>query len=125
MSRRATVNPDWLDRLLVRWGLRSLDDDGGGWPSVCPMLRDGIPTGRAGSADPFNFGSEDFEALERAIQALPEPQRLAITRAYKPWTAPSIDALMPALTDTWLKRLKAAALTLAAAMARPDERMVA
>lgn len=117
MARRATVKPEWLDRLLVGWGLRSLNEGGNGWYSVNPMLKESIPTAR-GPADPFDFGTKDFDDLDAAIQALPPHQLAAITRAYKPWTAPGIDALQPAPTSTWCERLKAAALTLAAAMDR-------
>ena len=116
MPRRAIVKPDWLDRLLIGWGLRSLNDCNG-WYSVNPMLKDAIPTAR-GPADPFDFGAKDFDDLDAAIQALPTHQLAAITRAYKPWAAPGIDRMMPALTSTWCERLKAAALTLAAAMDR-------
>ena len=117
MPRRAIVKPDWLDRLLIGWGLRSLNDGCNGWYSVCPMLKEAIPTAK-GPSDPFDFGAKDFDDLDAAIQALPAHQLAAITRAYKPWAAPGIDRMMPALTSTWCERLKAAALTLAAAMDR-------
>lgn len=117
MARRATVKPEWLDRLLVGWGLKSLNEGCNGWYSVNPMLKEAIPIAK-GPGDVFDFGSEDYRALDAAIQALPAHQLAAITRAYKPWTAHSIDALQPALTSTWCERLKAAALTLAAAMDR-------
>lgn len=119
MSRRATVKPDWLDRLLVGWGLKSLNTENG-WYKVNPMLKEAIPIAR-GPSDPFDFGGEDYRALDAAIQALPPHQLAAITRAYKPWTAASIDAHSPALTSTWCERLKAAALTLAAAINRRGE----
>lgn len=121
MSKRATVSPSWLDRMLVSWGLRSLHQHGGGWYSVNPMLKDGIPTGRA-PAEPFELGTLDFEALGRAIDALPDLQRAAITRAYRPWTAASIDAISPAPTSTWCDRLKAASFTLHEAMRRDDSK---
>lgn len=117
MSKRATVNPSWLDRMLVGWGLRSLHTHGSGWPKVSPMLRDGIPTGRPPS-EPFEMGGEDYRALDAAIEALPMVQRVAITRAYKPWTAPGIDALGFVPTSTWCDRLHTAALTLKTAMQR-------
>ena len=111
------VKPDWLDRLLIGWGLRSLNEGSNGWYSVNPMLKDAIPTAR-GSADLCDFGAQDYDDLDAAIQALPTHQLAAITRAYKPWAAPGIDRMMPALTSTWCERLKAAAVTLAAAMDR-------
>lgn len=111
------VKPDWLDRLLIGWGLRSLNEGSNGWYSVNPMLKDAIPTAR-GPADPFDFGMKDYDDLDAAIRELPTHQLAAITRAYKPWAAPGIDRMMPALTSTWCERLKAAAVTLAAAMDR-------
>ena len=111
------VKPDWLDRLLIGWGLRSLNEGSNGWYSVNPMLKDAIPTAR-GSADLCDFGAQDYYDLDAAIRELPTHQLAAITRAYKPWAAPGIDRMMPALTSTWCERLKAAALTLAAAMDR-------
>ena len=111
------VKPDWLDRLLIGWGLRSLNEGSNGWYSVNPMLKDAIPTAR-GSADLCDFGTQDYDDLDAAIRELPTHQLAAITRAYKPWAAPGIDRMMPALTSTWCERLKAAAVTLAAAMDR-------
>ena len=111
------VKPDWLDRLRIGWGLRSLNEGCNGWYSVNPMLKDAIPTAR-GSADLCDFGTQDYEDLDAAIRELPTHQLAAITRAYKPWAAPGIDKMMPALTSTWCERLKAAAVTLAAAMDR-------
>jgi hypothetical protein len=117
MSKRATVQPPWLDRLLIGWGLKSLHQHGKGWYSINPSLKDGIATGRP-PAEPFELGGEDYAALDAAICALPDVQRAAIIRAYKPWTAPSIDALGFVPTSTWCMRLKAAAQTLAIAMQR-------
>lgn len=111
------VKPDWLDRLLIGWGLRSLNEGCNGWYSVNPMLKEAIPTAR-GSADLCDFGTQDYDDLDAAIRELPTHQLAAITRAYKPWAAPGIDRMMPALTSTWCERLKAAAVTLAAAMDR-------
>ena len=111
------MQPPWLDRLLIGWGLRSLHTSGSGWYSVNPMLKDGIATGRA-PGELFELGGEDYAALERAIMDLPEPQKVAITRAYTPWTAASIDALCGVSTSTWCRRLEAAAVTLALAMQR-------
>ena len=117
MSKRATVQPPWLDRLLIGWGLRSLHQHGKGWYSVNPSLKSGIPSGRAPS-EPFELGSEDYKALDAAINALPDVQRAAITRAYKPWTAASIDIVGGVDVSTWCRRLQAAAQTLAIAMQR-------
>ena len=117
MSRRAIVSPAWMDRLLVGWGLKSLHQHGAGWYSLCPMLRDGIPTGRP-PGELYELGGEDYAALDAAINALPLIQRAAVSRAYKPWTAASIDQVEPASRQTWCERLKSAAVTLELAMRR-------
>lgn len=117
MSRRAIVHPPWLDRMLIGWGLKSLHLHGNGWYSINPMLKDGIPTGRP-PGELFELGSEDYRALDEAINALPAVQRDAITRAYKPWTAAALDAVYLCGTSTWCERLKAAALTLQTVMRR-------
>lgn len=108
MSKRATVSPPWLDHMLIRWGTRSLHESGSGWYSINPMLKDGIATGRA-PAEPFEMGTEDCRALDAAIDNLNPLQRAAVTRAYKPWSAASIDAKCPAAASTWCERLKSAA----------------
>jgi hypothetical protein len=117
MSKRATVQPPWLDRLLIGWGLRSLHQHGKGWYSISPSLKSGIPSGKP-PGELFELGGEDYAELDAAIRALPDVQKLAITRAYKPWTAADIDARAFAPTSTWCDRLKAAALQLAVAMQR-------
>lgn len=117
MSRRAIVNPSWLDRLLVGWGLRSLHLHGTGWYGLCPMLRDGIPTSRP-PGELYELGGEDYAALDHAINALPLVQRAAVSRAYKPWMAASIEQVELASKQTWCERLKSAALTLELAMRR-------
>ena len=117
MARRPTVSPPWLDRLLIGWGLKSLHEHGTGWYRINPSLKDGIASGHA-PPEPFELGGEDYRALDEAIHALPLAQRAAVTRAYKPWAAASIDALEPANRQTWCERLKAAALTLESKMRR-------
>lgn len=117
MSRRATVKPDWLDRMLISWGLKSLHTQGSGWYSVNPMLKDGIPSGKAPSG-PYEYGAEDFRELEACIDLLTPAQKLAVTRAYKPWSAAAIDDLHPASVSTWCERLKAAARVIEAKMRR-------
>jgi len=88
MSRRATVEPVWLDRMLVAWGTASIRSSG--WYSINPMLKDGIPN-PARSMEPMGLTSLDFRQLESAINALPHHNKLAITRAYKPWAAREIE----------------------------------
>lgn len=118
MSRRAIVSPPWLDRLLVGWGLKSLHEHGSGWYRINPMLKDGIPTGRP-PAELYELGSEDYKALDDAINTLPLGQRAAVTRAYKPWVASAIELLEPCIrASTWCERLKSAAHTLESKMRR-------
>jgi hypothetical protein len=117
MPRRSTVKPDWLDRMLIGWGCKSLHTQGRGWYSINPMLKDGIPTGRAPS-EPYELGAEDFRELDRCIEALSDLHKLAITRAYKPWSARAIDEQFPCGSSTWSERLKAAASILELKMRR-------
>lgn len=117
MSKRATVKPDWLDRMLIGWGLKSLHTAGRGWYSINPMLKDGIPTGRAPS-EPYEIGADDYRELDAAIELLTPMQKLAITRAYKPWSARAIDDAHPANASTWCERLKVAAAHIEVRMRR-------
>lgn len=86
MPKRATVQPDWLDDMLFKWGQRLPTR---GYPSVCPQFRErmGSP---ARSYEPTGYGDEDFRQLEAAIDRLDTRYRLVITAYYKPWTAKDI-----------------------------------
>jgi hypothetical protein len=119
MSKRATVKPDWLDAMLVGWGLHSIKQRG--WPSINPMLQSGIPSG-ARSVEPLGVSLDDYRELEQAIDALPLNHKCAITRAYKPWTAHAMEDEWPATSQqTWCNWLKAAALTISGAMGSPQQ----
>ena len=116
MSKRATVNPRWLDCMLIGWGLASIRSSG--WYTINPMLQDGIPTGFR-SREPTGLCVEDYRDLEAAIDALPLNHRCAVTRAYKPWTAQQIEQEWPARhPEVWRRWLTAAAQAIVAHMNR-------
>ena len=122
MSKRPTVEPVWLDRMLVKWGIRSLklETAGLGYPRICPMLKEGIPT-PARSYEPTGYSLEDFDQLEKAVDSLEMKYRLVITRAYKPWKARDIEMVLRTyeVTDrTWRNWLTAAARQIEISMNR-------
>lgn len=90
MARRAVVRPDWLDSMLWQWGLRALRGAGLGYPTVCPMLKEGIPQ-QARSFEPEGLCDQDFAQLEGAVAALEHKHQMAVIRAYRPWTAKTIE----------------------------------
>ena len=117
MSRRATVQPDWLDRMLIQWGLSTLRAQRG-WYSVNPMLKAGIPRPTV-APDLWDITPGDYRELEAHIRALEEQHQAAILRAYRPWTARTIEELHPAATaGAWHRWLHAAAQRLVAQMGK-------
>jgi len=114
MSRKPTLEPRWLVGLLHQWAMRSLhsEDRGLGYPSICAMLKDGIP-GRVHSYEPTGYGDADFKDIDNAVAQLTLMRRLAVSRYYKPWTVRAIDAEIGRDTDTWLYHLKQAMTVLA------------
>jgi hypothetical protein len=88
MSKRATVQPAWLDAMLVSWGRASLMRSG--WYRVSPMLKSGIPT-QAVSSEPQGLSHLDYKDLEECIDLLEPRLKFAVIRAYKPWTAKAIE----------------------------------
>jgi len=117
MSRRATVRPDWLDSMLVAWGLSTLKAQRG-WYSVNPMLRAGIPRPTP-TPDLWDITSSDYRQLEAHIRSLEQHHQAAVIRAYRPWTARTIEELHPdATAGCWFRWLHGAAERLAAAMDR-------
>lgn len=83
MAKRATVNPRWLDSMLITWG-RTLPG-AQGWYKVCPMLQSGIPSTRP-SYEPWDLQPKDFDDLAQAIEELEHKHQCVIRMAYKPWT---------------------------------------
>lgn len=113
MSRPAALEPRWLVGLLNAWAKRSLSEQtrGLGWHSICPMLQSGIP-GKARSYEPTGYGDADHQAAHDAVNRLPLEQRMAVARYFKPWAKAAIDAEFHLSDDTWMRRLKAALVTL-------------
>lgn len=114
VSRRATIDPIWLDRMLIAWGLASVRE-ALGFPPISPMFKERIGQ-RAQSYEPQGYCRQDFSDLEEAIDGLDYKYRLVLTRCYKPWTAVAIEAELQvyAVTDrTWQRWLHEAAAQLA------------
>ena len=119
MSRRARVKADWLDSMLLRWA--SHDHRTAGYPSICPMLQSGIPSGKR-SSEPTGVTSEDWTDLDAAINGLEPWLQAAIIRSYRQWTAKTIDSLWPDLAAwQWSRWLEKAGEQLAEKMARLDK----
>lgn len=120
MTRRATVDPVWLDRLLVGWGMRAVRE-ALGFPPISPMFKERIQQ-KAESYEPTGYCWQDYTDLETAIDGLDMKYRLVLTRCYKPWTAKAMEAELDSfygVTDrTWRNWLHEAASILAAKLAR-------
>ena len=84
MSRRASVQPRWLDGMLYKWGITM--PTAKGWYNVCPMLQSGIPSTAGNHAGTWDLTPADFDALHKAIDSLSHKHRCMIYRCYKPWT---------------------------------------
>lgn len=95
MSKKAIINPRWLDVMLTAWGIDALNRMSGGYPGECPMFKERVDR-PAASHDPEGYTAQDFRDLEAAINSLDVNYRLVITRAYKPWT---FKAMTEALED--------------------------
>lgn len=95
MARRAVVQPRWLDSMLWRWGLQQLREQskGLGYPSICTMLKDGIPA-TGNTVQPWEISPQDFKDLEAAFETLDRRYQLALTRCYRPWAAAEIEYLL-------------------------------
>lgn len=109
MARRPDLQPEWLCSLLVNWGRHEFHSGSRmlGYPSICPMLKTGIPS-QARSFEPTGYTMQDWSEVEAAIAELPQPQQLAVVRYCMPWRIQMIDQQWPADDSTWLRRLKAA-----------------
>lgn len=122
MSKRSTVQPKWLDSMLVRWGIASLQRESNtlGFYKINPMLKSGIPT-TAPVYEPFELTPADFEQLQRAINGLETKYHLIIIRAYKPWQAPAVEIELERFNvtqRTWERWLHDAAARIEAAMCK-------
>lgn len=115
MSKRLIIEPHWLHQLLMDWAFASFPKSGGlGFPSQCAYLTERIQR-QARSREPWELSREDRDEVALAIAELSLKHRLAITRAYKPWTIVSIaqDMEMFHVTDqTWRNWCRSAAIEL-------------
>lgn len=116
------VSPRWLDVMLWQWGLWSLRRASGalGYPTVCPMLKEGIPS-RAEAFEPTGYSGEDYRQLEAAIAGLDQKHQLAIVRAYRPWKIAAIaeELIAKDVSDrTWQRWVHEAAALVAEQMGR-------
>lgn len=125
MSYRALVQPKWLDEMLWRWGVRSLrlESNSLGYPTICPMLKEGIPI-QARSFEPMGYSEEDFAELEKALDKLDTAHQMAILRAYRPWKAREIEHEFQGVSiRTWQRRTHAAAAFIVISMNRSTKGM--
>lgn len=120
MSRKPTLEPRWLVGLLNAWARRTSREKGLGYPTLCAMLKDGIP-GRVRSYEPTGYGDADLKDIDQAVSQLDVMRRLAVMRYFKPWMARAIDAELQRDSDTWLYHLKLALAELAQALDRKRE----
>jgi hypothetical protein len=88
MSRRATVKPDWLDSMLVSWGMVRVRE-ALGFPSESFMFKERVPS-PARSYEPTGYCGQDFRDLEAAMELLGTQHKYAILHCYKPWTAQDV-----------------------------------
>lgn len=114
--KRLTIEPNWLHHLLMDWAFSSFPKGGGlGYPSRCVYIGERIPQ-QATSREPWELTPKDRDEVALAVAELSLKHRLAITRAYKPWTIPAIegDFAMFGVTDrTWRRWCHEAAIELA------------
>lgn len=108
--------------MLFQWGIRSLkaESRGLGYPTICPMLREGIPV-RASSFEPTGYCDADFRELQAAIDNLDRKYQLVLIRAYRPWQAQAVEVELSAyeVTErTWRNWLHDAALMICGSMSR-------
>lgn len=88
MSKRATVEPAWLDSILMQWG-RIKVRQALGYPSESLMFKERVP-GAVRSYEPTGYCAADFTALEAALDTLGTQHKYAILHCYKPWTVETV-----------------------------------
>lgn len=111
--------------MLWQWGIRSLKMESGGlgYPRVCPMLKEGIPT-QARSFEPTGIAPWEMDMLEKAIDQLEWKYKLVLMRSFRPWMARTVEQELEALGTvdrTWRRWLHEAAAILAQKMATRTE----
>lgn len=123
MSRRATVQPPWLDAMLLSWG-RIKVKDALGYPTESIMFKERIPA-QTRSYEPTGYSAVDYKELESAIERLDPKFQLVIIRCFKPWTAVAVEHELRsryAVGDrTWRNWLHEGAAMLAADMQRQED----
>lgn len=88
MSKRATVEPAWLDSILLQWG-RIKVRQALGYPTESLMFKERVPS-PARSYEPTGYCAADFTALEAALETLDTKHKYAILHCYKPWTVQEV-----------------------------------
>jgi hypothetical protein len=120
MAKRSTVQPDWLDDMLVIWGMRDVRL-ALGYPCISPMFRERTEQ-PARSYEPTGYTGYQIDKLGECIDKLETRHRLVIMRCFKPWTARAVEAELQTLYDvtdrTWRNWLHEAAALLSADMDR-------
>jgi hypothetical protein len=124
MSRRCTVQPPWLDAMLVAWGRHTVLE-ALGYAPVSPMFKERVAA-PARSYEPTGFCGQDWRDLEAAIDRREEKHKLVILRAYKPWTAGEVEIILKsryAVTErTWRNWLQEGASLIASELSHANER---
>lgn len=123
MSRKPTLEPRWLVGLLNAWARRTSREKGLGYPTLCAMLKDGIP-GRVRSYEPTGYGDADLKDIDQAVSQLDVMRRLAVMRYFKPWMARAIDAeysYAASVPNMWATLLREALAMLETKLARLKE----
>jgi hypothetical protein len=88
MARRAqesSLIPHGIHRLLEEWAIWCSRGRGLGYSPICPMFRNRIER-PAVSHEPDGVTGHDLQAVDDAVNDLPEPLKFAIIYRYKPWT---------------------------------------
>lgn len=123
MARRAQVQPDWLDDMLLMWARRLPGRLG--YPAICPMFRERVAQ-PARSYEPTGYCNADFSQLEAALGRLNDRHKLVLVMYYKPWAMEDAKAKLVqdygTVTDrTWRNWLHDAAAALVADMEKQKE----
>jgi hypothetical protein len=123
MAKRAQVQPDWLDDLLLKWG-RNLDSRSS-FPTICPMFRERVGQ-VARSYEPTGYCEADYRQLEKAIERLEKRHLYVLKMYYKPWTLKEMRGCLVVeyglVTErTWRNWLHEAAACLVADMERQKQ----
>lgn len=121
MSKRASVQPQWLDTMLVKWGrtMPALR----GWYTMSPMFKGSVPEKPIERGD-WELGPDDFDDLCQAIDTLCAKHRAVVFLYYKPWTVEQQrEILLPyRVTErTWRNWLQDAARLIEESMQRKRE----